>query len=376
MTLTIGRLTFDDSDVDRYDGETLELSGMLVGEAARLHRQLANLRSHIVPVRWHTDGWWRLTDVEIDRVAYQTGWEAVRWAASLARIGTSAEVEWESRLVGALRANDHLLTGERWHAPVPGHRAWWADTSAPGTVERTSTDGPVTVYRTLASTDDPIWQVDPDLWYDAAVTVEVDGHPVSGTDVQPGADWRLTNGLVAIQPSGADLRVTSYDGTWDTVDWTVDVDATDVTGWLPPQILRNLPHVATLRLVADTTGPGRTVLDLTLLRGSRTVAGRLQHNDSATLKVERSTVEAATAFTGGIYASTASAAGHRWVLASADSHTADTVNGAISAAAVTSLDLAVGHEIDGGTAQAGDTAADLLNQHLGAPAETIRPVRR
>ncbi len=100
----------------------------------------------------------------------------------------------------------------------------------------------------------------------------------------------------------------------------------------------------------------------------------MQHQFGTTLKIVRSAVEASTASTGYIVATAADGASNKYILGSAKSFTADNTNGGISKAATPTLDAFIGVVVNG--AGAGDIAADLFKQYLGAPSEFVQGVRR
>ena len=67
------------------------------------------------------------------------------WKVSLTRLGASSEVDLQTRLTGAVRANDFSLTGETWHAPPIGHTTYYTGATNPTLMTRTSSEGAITV---------------------------------------------------------------------------------------------------------------------------------------------------------------------------------------------------------------------------------------
>ena len=100
----------------------------------------------------------------------------------------------------------------------------------------------------------------------------------------------------------------------------------------------------------------------------------VQHQFGTTLKLVRATAEATTAFTGYLRSTAADGNGHRLIIGSTRTFTADNVSGGLSKAATPVLDAFVAIEPAG--AAAGDLAAQLWAQYLGAASETVKGVRR
>jgi hypothetical protein len=138
-------------------------------------------------------------------------------------------------------------------------------------------------------------------------------------------------------------------------------------------VLRNDLECVTVRLT-KSLAPGRITVDLTLRRGSRLAEIYVQHQFGTTLKLVRATAEATTASTGYLTATAADANGHKFVMGSTRTFVADNVNGGLSRAATPTLDAFVAIEPSG--AAAGDQAAHLWAQYLGAASETVKGVRR
>jgi hypothetical protein len=184
------------------------------------------------------------------------------------------------------------------------------------------------------------------------------------------ASGRRTAWLGTLLPSttpGATLNVANWDGSaWDSTSWNINVGASagvGLTGFDAATILRNDYEVCTVRLVKDRN-PGRTLLDLTLRRGSRFVEGYLQNDASNLLSVYLKTAQSstATASTGYVVATSNDAQGNKVLVGSARSFTGMTSQGGLNKAATTKLDFYIGAVVGGSAAAAGD-AASVLNSH-------------
>lgn len=270
------------------------------------------------------------------------------WKVGLDRLGSSGEIDLQSRLTGAVRLNDFGLTGERWQAPPIGHYAYYTGSSSPTGMTRTTSDGPITVYRSIPPAASPRWGCAPTDYLkgrvrvtDTAAGLEVDGtqRPV------PAGAWALSNGLVNVVPtvSAGVLDVQAYaDGGWRSKLWTITVGGAAVAAWDAATLLRNdLEHVV-LRLTASRS-PGRVTLDLALRRGARSVEGYLQSGSSSTLAVTLAAPETNTSFaaSGYVTATSDDADGNQFAAGSARSFTAH-ANGGVSKASATGLDFWIG----------------------------------
>ncbi|MEU1309512.1 hypothetical protein ABZ419_11540 [Streptomyces cinnamoneus] len=308
------------------------------------------------------------------------------WKTSLTRLGSAAEVDLQSRLTGAVRSNDFSLSGERWHAPPIGHYGYYTGSSSPTTMTRTTTDGTMTVYRSVPASVSPRWGCAPTDYLDGRVrvndtTAASANIELEGTDRSvPSSAWSLGNGIVNVVPSASAgvLDVQAYTGgAWRSKMWNVTVAASAVAAWDSASLLRNDPEMCILRLVASRN-PGRVTLDLTLRRGSRFVEGYLQSGSSATLAVYLQTAETnntALAASGYVTATNNDAAGNRFVAGSARTFTGH-ASGGVSKASTTTLDFWIGVAAGGGSAVAGDAATDLRNQYIACLPEAVYAVRR
>ena len=157
-----------------------------------------------------------------------------------------------------------------------------------------------------------------------------------------------------------------WDGSaWDNTPWNVNVGASTQPGFTAfdaATILRNDYEVCTVRLVKDRN-PGRTLLDLTLRRGSRFIEGYLQTDASNLCAVYLKTAQAstATATTGYVVATSNDASGNKVIVGSARSFTGLTAQGGLAKTSTTKLDFYVGAVVGGTGAVAGD-AASVLQQ--------------
>lgn len=304
------------------------------------------------------------------------------WKVSMDRLGSAGEVDLQSRLTGVARLNDFSLTGERWHAPPISHYAYYTGATSPTSMTRTTTDGVITVYRSIPAGAAPRWGCDPTNYLlgrvrvtDTTAGLEVDGtlRPV------PASAWALSNGLVNVAPtaSAGVLDVQAYTGgAWHSKLWNVSVGGSAVATWDSATLLRNDLEHAILRLTASRF-PGRATVDLALRRGSRVLEGYLQSGSSSTLAVYLNGAEANTsaAASGYVSATGNDANGNRFVAGSARTFTAH-ANGGVSKAATTALDFWAGVQAGGASPAAGDAVTDLRNQYIGTLPEQTYAVRR
>jgi hypothetical protein len=389
--ITVGRLTLRETfDLAANisagtDTRTLVLAGqesyppLTLAQVKQRQEDILGLQNRLVPIRFGTksdhDGWYRITDVNTSVVDYQGNEvRSFNWGLNAQRIGPENAVDLESRLDGISRLNDHGLSGERWHAPAGGAYAYYTGTTQPsGSVARASADGlAVTVQRAVPASTHPRWAVSLENYSVGRARVEVDGQERVATGVELHSnEWRLDNGLVYVVPAdvsaSASFHVACWDGSaWDSTAWNVNVGASTGTGlydWSAATILRNDFEVCTVRLIKDRN-PGRTLLDLTLRRGSRVVEGYLQNDASNLLAVYLKTAQSstATASTGYVVATSNDAQGNKVLVGSARSFAGLTSQGGLSKASSTKLDFYVGAVVAGSAAPSGD-AASTINAH-------------
>jgi hypothetical protein len=399
-TITVGRLTLretvlaDDRVHALTDARTLVIQGQestppltTVAELNQRREDIMGLKDLLVPVRFtdkpNLDGYYRVSDVG----AGQTNWQGevawVDWNLSLELIGPANAVDLEDRLTAAGRVNDFGLTGTSWHAPAASAYGYWLGSgTASGTVSRVGTDGTVTVYLGLPSDTNPRWGSTLANYGAGRCRFILDTWERTGTNLTvAGSAWSLDNSLVRVTPSAAaTISVDTWDsGAWATKAWNVSVAGSGAFLAAPDAVtvLRNDYELATVRLVWDRA-PGRAVLDLTVRRGSRLVEGYLQTGAANTLAVYLDTVEAATSPASSAYvtATSSDAAGNRFIVTSARSFTALTVQGGLQKTSTRTLDFGLGVVFNGASAATGDAATDLRSQYLMAMADTTEGVKR
>jgi hypothetical protein len=398
--VTIGRLTLRETfDMSANinagsDRRSLVLSGeesypplTTVAEVQRRNEDILGLNNRLVPIRFGTksdhDGWYWITDVNTQPRNYQ-GSELVAfsWGINAERVGPENAVDLESRLTGISRINDHGLTGERWHAPAGGAYAYYTGLTQPsGSVSRSSSDGvAVTAWRSVPASTNPRWAVSLANYGNGRARIKVGGtERVAETIVVGASAWVLENGLVSASMAGpaasATLNVANWDGSvWDSTAWNIALGAssgTGITSFDAATVLRNDYEVCTIRLVKDRN-PGRTLLDLTLRRGSRFVEGYLQNDASNLLAVYLKTAQSstATASTGYVVATSNDAQGNKVLVGSARSFSGMTAQGGLNKAASVKLDFYIGAVVGGSGAAAGDAAAVLNSHYLTSMSET------
>lgn len=396
--VTIGRLVLTESpDVtEKSDtARSLSLTGQeasppLATQAEAWDRagELLAYRGATVPVLWrdkpHLDGWYTIQSL----TAAETTWgtiTTVRWQCELTRVGTNADVEVESRLVGGNRTHASAAVAELWHAVPPWSDSYLVGASTPGAVIRMGEDGPVTVYRAIPAATNPRWGVTAADYLLAAAEVTVDEAVRTGlTCPDTPGNWALSNGLLRVEPrtTAGTLLVTSHlFSEWGTAKvFDLKRGTTSLGAAQHITILRNDPCECVLRLTWDQA-PGRTTCDLSLKRGARHVAAFVQQYAAPTpLRVDdagaAATVTDQLTAAGYIASTSDDQDGNRWVLGSTLACTAAGTFGLAADVAAQGLPAYIGCVYRGASAASGDTAAHINAQYLGAPTETERVIAR
>lgn len=353
-----------------------------------LHGQVAGLQEgRLVPVAFRDkaerNGFYSVINASSDLTDYQSEVLLADWQIELQRHGSSAEVDIQSRLTGAVRQNDFALTGTRWHAPAIGHYAYHTGTSLPsGTVTRSTSDGNITVYLGVPSNTHPKWGCTVQNFYGGRVritdTLEVSSeNEVEGINRQISASgWGLSNGILNIVPtaSGGIIDVQYWNGSaWTSNLWKLQRNAANLSAWDSATIIRNDFEECILRLTTTTSGGGRTSTDIKLKRGARFFEGYMQSSTSATLKVAPNNTAAATSGSG--YQVQTSGT-HRWVAGSSRTMTFDNTNGGISKSSATTFDFWIGVVLNAAAPLTGDAATELRDQYIASMPELTYAVRR
>lgn len=390
-TIQLGPLAFRETITAAESSSKLTVTGQestppqTAAEVHAAHLNVLGLLGATIPVvltdKTELTGFYVVIDAASDLLNFAGGAVlSASWSIGLARLGTEADVEFESRLPGIARSTE--LSGVSpvfWHAPPPGATSYYTGATVPaGAVTRQSAEGDVTVYTGIPDGIFPRWTCPAADFMAGSARLLLDGIRRAGLATAPSSSWELSNGIVRVT-GGADatLTVSAWSGAaWVSAKGYVPtVSGTAPTGVPEVTTLRNDPEQVTIRLSYPQAGAGRVTVDLSLRRGARTVSGVLKRQSAATLGIKRTEAEAATAVTGGLRATTADSDGNRFVLGSSKTVTTATGTASISKAGVTQLDFFLGHEV--GAPAAGDAFADLLGQYLAsAGSEDTRLVRR
>ena len=402
-TIVVGRLTLrEDYGLEANlntatNKRTLNLKGeessppLTMAQLRQRQEDILGLLDRYVPIIFidkddHT-GYYLITDVNTSLMNYTGEMAKFSWTILAEYVGPENGVDLESRLVYIDRQDDFGLTGTRWHAPAGGHYAYFTGLTQPsGSVSRATIDGgPVTVYTSTPASASPRWGSATATYSRGRARVLVGGVERVATNLSVGAStWELNNGLVSVSAAptaSATFLVSHWDGAaWDATAWNVSVGSStvpDVGVFDAASVIRNDFEVVTLRLVKSRS-PGRTMLDLTLRRGSRFVEGYLSNDAGTTLAVFAKTAQAATApaSAGYVVATSNDAQGNKMVVGSAKSFVAQTAQLGLHKLATAKLDFFIGGVVGGTGAVAGDLVTDLRDQYLTFPSEVGIAVRR
>lgn len=389
--LTIGRYAVRETwSVSETGAGVLQVAGREVmppltrPEVVYRYESALGSQGLMVPVLWEDkperSGYYTVTSASgdiMDRAA--EGVVVAEWKMSLTRHGSDTDVDLESRLTGAVRANDFALAGERWHAPPPAHYGYYTGATIPSTMTRAGTEGVVTVYRGVPAGVSPRWGCAVEDFLVGRVRLLSAGYERVGVGQAVNAtDWELNNTLVRVRPllAGGTLEVAAFTGgAWRPKNWWADVGGAQIARWEAATILRNDPEMVVVRLTEHRAPAGRAVLDLTLRRGSRAVEGYLQRGDSGTLSVYLASAEAMTDSTSYVVKTTDDANGNRAIAGSArnfDPH----ASGGLVKTATTWLDFYLGVVAGGGGAVSGDQAVNLRDQYIASMPEVTMAVKR
>src|SRR6185369_4704949 len=153
--MTIGRLVLPESDFrdfvekpsDVGGGRNITLAGEYHGSGADINKvdvmqqSFLGLYGQMVPVVFSQKSQWN-GFYYINTV----GATLTRWDGDSAKMertleadlaGFQNDIDLESRLGGPQTiTNPHSATGERWHAPPPGHTSYWVGNASPSVLTR------------------------------------------------------------------------------------------------------------------------------------------------------------------------------------------------------------------------------------------------
>lgn len=355
-----------------------------------LHGQLSGMQEgKMIPITFRDkderDGYYEVGNVSSDLTNYQNGDVVTAdWTFEAKRIGSESEVDLQSRLTGAVRANDFSLSGTKWHAPAIGHYAYHTGATIPSSVNRTTSDGDIVTYIGLPNNTSPRWGCTPVNYRGGRVRI-FDSLEVSEDNEVEGInrrlsnnEWMLFNGLMRIVPSTTSpghINFSYYDGTsFQDNWWHLQRNFVTLTEWDAATILRNDYEQCVLRLVTkQATGGGRTTVDLALKRGSRFVEGYMQNSTSTSLRIGP---DNSTPSTSGSGYQVATSGTHRVACGSARTFVVNNSAGGIHRTSTTSFDFWIGPVINAASPQTGDSVTEMRDQYIGSMPEIVYAVRR
>lgn len=395
-TIRIGRLTMREdwtvAETSGSSGREFTLTGQesipnkTLLQVKQRRDDILNMRGEFVAIAFtekpELNGFYDIQDTSASVQNWYGQHAVVDWALKATRVGSSSEVELESRLSGAItRVNGFAVTGKRLHAPAIGHVAYWSGATSPLFIDRAGADGTIRAYRDLPQGINPRWGIAVTNYEKGRVRfLDSNGLERTGKEFPTASTgWELSNSLLKVTPgsAGNSLDISPYAaGAYQTRTWEITYNTGPAVSFGVADyvsMLDNNYHSCTIRLTKDWA-PGRMTLDLTLRRGSTFVEMYFQSTFATTFVIKRATATASTATSGYVAQTAADGNGMKSIVGSALSgFTADTANCGISKAAVSALDVVAGFSF---SASAGDLPADIYGQYIASPAEIVRGVRR
>lgn len=436
MGITIGRFGRSPAgaglelDVEsfRHNGDTLTVSGDLMPAAGdadgintmrAMRAQLMGYMSDggdgeaFVPVVWaddpHYDGIYRLIAADVTATDVTLASGRANWSATLQRSVHSSAPWSEYRTSLVLMSNAHSY--------VPITNIGNAQTSVPGSVTeiRTDTAFITTTAGLIAGADGNELRVRPGFsgtgatvtrsnyrarvtpadWYVGATTV--DGrwggstwYPIVSRQAPPeiGNNIRIRNGLMRVTPVAAGLTCEWWaDGAWESsITARLWENGNQFETLRNVSILRNSPELVTVRCTYSVAAFPLSIydVDVTLRRGSRTATVVISGGLGVSLTAARMDLGGTTGVTGvtgltaaGFRRTASDGNGNRPVLLCADANTQDLTNGLLATSGfIPAARFAIGCEVPGGTATAGDRAVDIAGDFFGQLAQRLTVVGR
>lgn len=440
QNLTIGRLGLDTAHLELIEQanhagrDTLNISTALVGDSLaelRALRQAAlglhrNVDERVVPVTYSDDAWfdgyYRVDNVTVGSVPASLTAFWLPAELQLTRVAQYGAPAIEARVAGALRTNDHSITTSdfrAWHAPgkdtLEGYSDYFDDTRgeflrqcADGTSDRVQLYYGGSNDRAHFTDAFPSWHMTPADYYYGAARLNLDGIPAVGRQIPNLANpsqasalgattsWEISNGIVRMRPDTANagnVEIELFDNTaWEEANtefyWGWYHSSTWYQFGHPHAItvLQNTPEMVAIRLTYSGDAQGgisedfAATVDVLLRRGANYFECYL---DAAPVsaawgaRTEATTAATALSSSEGIRGTSNTSDGNRMVIASPETHTADTTNGGIYlTSAATSFPFAIGWNIRGSSATDIDGAEETAAAYHCAHYERARVVAR
>ena len=327
FTIQIGRLVITSPESLGISGGVGEKRFSIRGRLGGVENEMSHLKyirdqlnsmarmDEHVPFRYSgdstLDGYVKVNSASIDISKYLLG--SFTYSIDMEYIGREGDVNFESRLTGAILENDFSIvnaTTEQFHS-APGNHYAYVHNSNPSSNTRTakdltSTSASATTTLFLKQSDtlrnsNAQYSVDTEDYYKGACRISMGTHTkktnagviTTENSVMCGKDanvWNvgdsliLENGLFKLvlgtSSIQAKINTTIYDETqyasekeWVFSSGTVATGAqkgNDYAGWRRVQILTNKPELCVVRATTylNTDKSGRLVVDFALRRGS------------------------------------------------------------------------------------------------------------
>jgi len=382
------------------DSREFVLRGYIRSDSVTLTKYLRNelleQQGQVVAVTYtldsHFDAFYLLADSRIESM--ETSYlrrGLFLFEVSLFRIGASSRVEFQSNLTGTVLENTIGLTeGEvrPFVAPPVNHSVFGWDATFTS-VNRVTEDGTIVAYLSTGDfSADADWGCEPSAYYDGSAKIYTSDRLRAGLDI-PNAPtaWEINNGLIKVVPDGTATKfiVSVWDGTSayeSAKTWEPLLNAANLSAFSFVNAVRNDPECVILR-VTSGGNVARHTIDLQLRRGSPQVFVNWYWGGAAgNMRIQRDSVEAGTSITptgasssAGVRATSNDGDGNRYTIFTPTASKVDESYG-VYVASANRLNVALGFEIDGTTAIAGNTASDLALQYFGMVGERVRAVWR
>lgn len=430
MSITIGRTTLEDAETVTFNGDRVELTVdpevFTPYEALAIRQQIAGLRANlderVIPVTWtedpQLDGFYRLVDAPVTSTPMILTTGLLQpFKVSLERVPSYANPWFEVTTQSLVRTNPHGITAPSTiigYGPAVDVQSeeladLYPDLSSASTLTRKLSNGyDIRAYRLAAPTPLSSFRFAgrAAVYYMGAATLEIQypgsstWFPVAGKQVYdigatatygaPISAWRISNGIVRL------TSVTAYNGAgkfevwdngsaaWESVDIWFHNGTSNYGG--PgnlavrsqvrcPVVIRNSPEEVVIKVQT-----ARIAETWTIQRGAHLVVCHAydpRGTDQYGIGFSQASGVAGTSITGGIRETSNNASGNRMVFACDKVMTKNTSNTYLYPSSTTSsVSLMVGVELGGSGAGVGDTAADLVDQFIGAVSWRQRVVQQ